>query len=56
VTVTELLFTLGVFALALVVVPILVAIGGSALWTLLLHDEPESCLRDRGVRRSLLRS
>ena len=53
--VAELLFVFGVFALALVVVPVLVALGGSALWTLLLHDEPESCLQDRAMRRSLLR-
>jgi hypothetical protein len=54
-TVTELFFVFGVFALALVVVPLILAVGGSALWTLLLHDEPESCLSDRAARRSLLR-
>ena len=38
-TVIELFFALGVLALALVLVPLIVAVGGSALWTLLLHDE-----------------
>ena len=51
----EVLFLLGVVAVALVVVPLILAIGGSALWTLLLHDAPESCLTDRAARRSLLR-
>jgi hypothetical protein len=53
--VIELIFALGVFALALVVVPLIIAVGGKALWTLLLCDEPESYLSDRALRRSLLR-
>jgi hypothetical protein len=51
----EVFFLLGVIAVALVVVPLIVAIGGSALWTLLLDDAPESYLSDRAARRSLLR-
>jgi hypothetical protein len=53
--VTELFFVLGILAVALVVVPFMLAVGGHALWTLLLHDEPESYLSDRAARRSLLR-
>ena len=53
--VAEILFVIAVLALALVIVPVLVAVGGSALWTLLLHDEPESYLSDPAARRSLLR-
>jgi len=51
----ELLLLLGVVAVAIVVVPLILAIGGSALWTLLLDDAPESYLGDRAARRSLLR-
>jgi hypothetical protein len=51
----ELLFLLGVIALAVVVVPLIIAVGGSALWALLLDDAPESYLSDRAARRSLLR-
>ena len=51
----ELLFLLGVVAVAIVVVPLILAVGGSALWTLLLDDAPESYLTDRAARRSLLR-
>ena len=54
-SVAEILFVLGVVALALVVVPLMLAVGGRALWTLLLDDAPESYLSDRGARRSLLR-
>jgi hypothetical protein len=54
-SVTEMFFLLGVVALALVVVPVILAVGGHALWTLLLCDEPESYLSDRASRRSLLR-
>ena len=53
--VAELFFVVAVFALALVIVPTLLALGGSALWTLLLHDEPESYLSDPATRRALLR-
>ena len=53
--VVDLLFVFAVFALALVIVPTLLALGGSVLWTLLLHDEPESCLSDPAARRALLR-
>ena len=52
--VPELLFTLGVVAAALGIVPLVLAGGGSALWALLLDDEPESYLSDRAARRSLL--
>ena len=51
----ELLFLLGVLAVAVVVVPLIVAVAGSALWSLLLDDAPESYLSDRAARRSLLR-
>ena len=51
----ELLFLLGVLAVAVVVVPLIVALGGSALWSLLLDDAPEAYLTDRAARRSLLR-
>ena len=51
----ELLFLLGVLAVAIVVVPLILAVGGSALWSLLLDDAPESYLYDRAARRSLLR-
>ena len=53
--VAELLFVFAVFAVALVVVCTLLVLGGSALWTLLLHDEPESYLSDPAARRALLR-
>ena len=52
----EVLFLLAVVAVALVVVPLILAVGGSALWTILLDDAPESYLSDRAARRSLLRS
>ena len=52
---TEVLFLLGVVAVALVVVPLILAVGGSALWTILLDDAPESYLSDRAARRALLR-
>ena len=51
----ELLFVIGVLALALVVVPLILAVCGSALCRLLLLDAPESYLCDRAARRSLLR-
>lgn len=51
----ELLFLLGVIALAIIVVPLILAVGGSALWTILLDDAPESYLSDHAARRSLLR-
>jgi hypothetical protein len=53
--VAELLFVIAVFALALVIVPTLLALGGSALWTLLVHETPESYLSDPAARRALLR-
>ena len=53
--VAELFFVFAIFAVALIVVPTLLALGGSVLWTLLLHDEPESCLSDPAARRALLR-
>ena len=49
------LFLVGVVALAAVLVPLIVAVGGSALWSLLLDDAPEAYLTDRAARRSLLR-
>ena len=54
-TVAELFFVFGIVAVALVIVPVMLAIGGSALWTLLLDDEPEAYLSDPAARRSLLR-
>jgi hypothetical protein len=54
-TVLELFFALGVLALALIVVPLIIAVGGQALSTLLLDDAPESYLSDPAARRSLLR-
>ena len=51
----ELLFLLGVVAVAIVVVPLILAVGGSALRTLLLDEAPESYLTHRAARRSLLR-
>ena len=51
----ELLFLLAVIAAAVVAVPFILAVGGSALWSLLLDDAPEAYLTDRAARRSLLR-
>jgi hypothetical protein len=55
VTGLEILLALGVFALALVIVPALLLFGGAMLATVLTDDRPETYLSDPAARRGLLR-